>query len=84
MSSLAPLFLICGFTLFIVGSIWMAIRLVRWAKRGTKSGSLLGLAMVLPSAGANPQPPPQVYIEEVAKESRLKKGSASGDPLDSD
>jgi hypothetical protein len=80
MKSLVPLAWIVGSTTFIVLSIWIAIRMVRWAKKGSKGASLLGWGMGLPAAGVNPLPPPQVQIEELTREIKGKKNSDSSDP----
>jgi hypothetical protein len=59
----------------VVGFVWLAVRAVRWAKKGSKAGSML-------AAAAFPfpdQPPPQ---EQVAQQNRLKKDAESGDPDD--
>jgi hypothetical protein len=52
---------------------WLAVRAIRWAKKGTKAGSML-------AAAAFPfpdQPPPE---EQVEQQSRIKKSAESGDP----
>ena len=61
---------------------WTGIRLMRWARRGSKGTALLGLGMDLPAAllGANPQPPKEIQIEEVTGQIYRKKNSDSGDP----
>jgi hypothetical protein len=79
-SSLVPLAWIFGSTLFFFISIWIAIRLIRWAKKGSKGATLLGWGMGLPAAGVNPIPPPQVKIEELTREIQGRKNSDSADP----
>ena len=59
----------------VVGAGWLAMRAIRWAKKGTKAGSML-------AAAAFPfpdQPPPQAQVEQ---ENRLKKNAESGDAND--
>jgi hypothetical protein len=53
--------------------VWAAVRAIRWAKKGTRAGSML-------AAAAFPfpeQPPPH---EQVENANRLKKDAESGDP----
>ena len=71
-----------GSALFVSISTWVGVRMMRWAKKGSKGAALFGLGMGLPAAllNANPQPPKQVQIEEVAGEIHRKKDSDSGDP----
>jgi hypothetical protein len=54
---------------------WLAVRAVRWAKKGSKLGSML-VAAAFPFPD---QPPPQ---EQVEQQNRLKKDAESGDPDD--
>jgi hypothetical protein len=54
-------------------AVWLAVRCIRWAKRGTKGGAML-VAIAFPNPD---QPPPQQQVEE---ETRLKKDAGSGDP----
>lgn len=67
---------------FVYLAIWIGMRLMRWAKKGSKSTALFGLGMGLPAAllDANPQPPKEIQIEEVAAEIYRKKNADSGDP----
>lgn len=80
MNSYAPLIGIAASILFVCLSIWIAIRMIRWAKKGSAGTSLLGLGMGLPAAGINPLPPPQEQIEELTLEIQGKKNSNSSDP----
>jgi len=80
MNALVPLAWIVGLTLFVTLLGWVAVRMVRWAKRGSRSSDLLGLGMGLPAAGINPQPPPQEFIENMTREIHGKKNSDSADP----
>ena len=53
--------------------VWLFIRAVRWAKKGTKAGSML-------AAAAFPFPDQLPPHEQVANANRLKKDAESGDP----
>lgn len=68
--------------LFVCLAAWIGVLLMRWARRGSKGAALFGLGMGLPAAllNANPQPPKQIQIEEVAGQIQRKKDSDSGDP----
>lgn len=68
--------------LLVCLSVWMGVRLMRWAKKGTKAAALAGMGMGLPAAllGANPQPPKEIQIEEVAGQINRRKNADSGDP----
>ena len=46
----------------------------------TRSAGHLGWRLQFLGAGVNPVPPPQVRIEEVNLQSRIKKDAESGDP----
>ncbi len=61
-------------------SVWIVVRLVGWAKRGSKGASVLGWAIGLPAAGINPIPPPQEHIAEVTRDIQGKKNSDAADP----
>jgi hypothetical protein len=80
MKSLVPLAWVAGSALFAGLLLWMAIRMIRWAKRGSKGASLLGWGLGLPAAGINPQPPPQVQIEKLTRDIQGRKNSDSADP----
>ena len=70
-----PIIWVCILVVSAVGFTWLAGRAVRWAKKGSKAGSML-------TAAAFPfpdQPPPQ---EQVEQQNRLKKDADSGDPDD--
>lgn len=58
--------------LIAVSALWLAVRAIRWAKKGSKAGSMLAsAAFPFPE-----QPPPQ---EQVEQENRLKKEAESDD-----
>lgn len=67
---------------FVCLAVWMGVLLMRWAKRGSKGSALFGLGMGMPAAllNANPQPPKEIQIEEVAGRIQRKKNTDSGDP----
>jgi len=70
-----PFIWVCVLVVCAVSFIWLAVRAIRWAKKGSKGGSML-------AAAAFPfpdQPPPQ---EQVEQQNRLKKDAESGDPED--
>ena len=53
--------------------LWIAVRAIRWAKKGTRAASIL-------AAAAFPfpdQPPPHEQVEDA---NRLRKDSESGSP----
>jgi hypothetical protein len=82
MSPLVPLAWIVGSTLFFVLLVWIGVRMIRWAKRGSRATDLLGLGMGLPAAGVNPHPPPQEFIEEMEHDIHGRKNSDAADPKD--
>jgi hypothetical protein len=57
---------------FVVTAIWLAVRSVRWAKKGTKGGAML-VALAFPNPD---QPPPQQQVEE---QTRRRKDSEPGE-----
>jgi hypothetical protein len=64
---------VCAAILAALAFLWLAIRAIRWARKGTKAASVL-------AAAAFPfpeQPPPH---EQVENANRLKKDSESGSP----
>jgi hypothetical protein len=68
-----PLWGIGVAVLCAVGAVWLAVRAVRWAKKGTRGAkALAGALFLFPD-----QPPPQ---EQVEQQIRLRKDAESGDP----
>jgi hypothetical protein len=63
----------CAGVLAAVFLVWLMIRAIRWAKKGTKTGSVLA-AVAFPFPD---QPPPH---EQVERANRLRKDAESGDP----
>ncbi len=80
MNSYVPFTSIGGSALFLVLWIWIAVRLIRWAKKGSKGASLLGWEMTLAAAAVNPHPPPQEMIEDLTRAIQGRKNSDSSDP----
>lgn len=73
MMSLEQFLWVCAAVLAVVLLVWLLTRTIRWARRGTRAGSML-------AAAAFPfpdQPPPH---EQVANANRLRKDPESGDP----
>jgi hypothetical protein len=68
--------------LFVCLAVWTGVVLMRWARRGSKGAALFGMGMGLPAAllNANPQPPKEIQIKEVAGQIQRKKNADSGDP----
>ena len=67
------LLLFVAVVVLLIGAMYLASRAIRWAKKGSKAGSML-------AAAAFPfpeQPSPQ---EQVEQENRIKKTVESGDP----
>ena len=79
MNSLMELTWTLGSAGFLVLFLWIALRLIRWAKKGSRGASMIGWGMGLPAAGANPIPPPQENIEEVAQDIESRRSSSSAD-----
>jgi hypothetical protein len=70
--------------IFVLGSILVfsgvAVLAVRWARKSSHRAAFLGWGLQFPGAGMDPQPPPQVKLEEAGQHTKLKKVSESGDP----
>jgi hypothetical protein len=80
---------ITGFLLATVGIalvVWLLIRLgmraVVWARKGSPAAAFIGWALLLLSAGMNPQPPPQEQVEQANRQKKVKKDAESGDTKD--
>lgn len=61
--------------LFVV----VSARGVRWARKGSPAAAFIGWALLLFSAGMNPQRPPQEQVEEANRQKRIKKDAESGE-----
>jgi hypothetical protein len=84
MPELTGYFLLVTIGIAIV--IWLlvlvAVRAVGWARKGSPAAAFIGWALLMLSAGMNPQPPPQEQVEEANRQKRVKKDPESGDPKD--
>lgn len=49
-------------------------------RESSRRAAFLGWGLQFLGAGVNPVPPPQVQLEEVNAQARLKKDAESGDP----
>jgi len=67
---------------FIFGIIGVSVLAIRWARKSSRRAAFLGWGLQFLGAGVNPVPPPQVRLEEVNSQARIKKDSESGDPED--
>ena len=63
----------------ILGIIGVSVLAVRWARRSSRRAAFLGWGLQFLGAGVNPVPPPQVKLEEVNAQARIKKDAESGD-----
>jgi hypothetical protein len=79
MNACAPLVGIVISMFIVISMLWIGVWMIRWAKKGSKGASLIGLGMGFPAAGVNPQPPKEIQIEELTNEIHGKKNSDSSD-----
>ena len=79
MDKLAPLLIVFAIVLLIAGISAFAIK---WARRSSRRAAFLGWGLQFLGAGIDPQPPPQVKLEEASRETRIKKETEAGDPED--
>jgi Tfp pilus assembly protein PilV len=77
MEKLLPLLIVL---VTILGIIGISVLAVRWARKSSRRAALLGWGLQFLGAGVNPVPPPQVQLEEVNRQARIKKDAESGDP----
>ena len=77
MEKLLPLVIVLVVLLGIIGASVLA---VRWSRRSSRRAAFLGWGLQFLGAGVNPVPPPQVQLEEVNREARIKKDAESRDP----
>jgi hypothetical protein len=77
MEKLLPLVIVLVFILAIIGIAALA---VRSARKSSRRAAFLGWGLQFLGAGVNPVPPPQVQLEEVNGQARIKKDAESGDP----
>jgi Tfp pilus assembly protein PilV len=64
----------------ILGIVGISVLCIRWARKSSRRAAFLGWSLQFLGAGVNPVPPPQVKIEELNAQARLKKDAESGDP----
>ena len=76
MEKLLPLFIVL---VFIPGIIGISAIAIRWARKSSRRATFLGWGLQFLGAGVNPVPPPQVQLEEVNAQARIKKEAESGD-----
>jgi hypothetical protein len=77
MEKLLALIIVLAVMLGIIGISALA---VRWARKSARRAAFLGWGLQFLGAGVNPVPPPQVQLEEVNQQARIKKDAESGDP----
>jgi hypothetical protein len=75
MEKLLPLIIVFVVMLGIIG---ISVLAVRWARRLSKRAAFLGWGLQFLGAGVNPVPPPQVQLEEVNAQAKLKKDAETG------
>lgn len=64
----------------LLGILGISVFAVRWARKSSRRAAFLGWGLQFLGAGVNPVPPPQVQLEEVNQQARIKKDADSGDP----
>ena len=62
----------------IIGATVAGTLAVKWARKGSQMASFVSWAMLLPTAGMNPKPPPQEQLEQANRERTIKKENESG------
>jgi len=77
MEKLLPLIIVLAVMMGIIGTSLLA---VRWARKSSRRAAFLGWGLQFLGAGVNPVPPPQVQLEEVNRQAKLKKDAESGNP----
>jgi len=77
MEKLLPLIIVL---IVVLGIIGVAVLAVRWARKSSKRATFLGWGLQFLGAGVNPVPPPQIQLEEVNRQARVKKDAEAGDP----
>lgn len=76
MEKLLPLLVVLAVMLGIIG---ISVFAVRWARKSSRRAAFLGWGLQFLGAGVNPVPPPQVQLEDVNAQARLKKDAETGD-----
>jgi hypothetical protein len=64
----------------MLATIGISVLAVWWARKSSRRAAFLGWGLHILGAGVNPVPPPQVQLEELNAQARLKKDAESGDP----
>ena len=77
MEKLLPLIIML---IVMLGMIGISVHAVRWARKSSRRAAFLGWGLQFLGAGVNPVPPPQVQLEEVNQQARIKRDAESGDP----
>ena len=77
MEKLLPLLIVL---VIILGGIGVSVLAVRWSRKSSKRAAFLGWGLQFLGLVANPVPPPQVQLEEVNRQARIKKDAEPGDP----
>jgi hypothetical protein len=76
MEKLLPLIIVL---IVMLGIIGVAVLAVRWARRSSRRAAFLGWGLQFLGAAVNPVPPPQIKLEEVNRQVRIRKDAESGD-----
>jgi hypothetical protein len=76
MEKLLPLLIVLVVMLGIIG---VSVLAVRWVRKSSRRAAFLGWGLQFLGAGVNPVPPPQVQLEEVNGQARIRKDAESGD-----
>ena len=79
MEKLLPVLIVFAVMLGIIG---ISVVAVRWARQSSKRAAFLGWGLQFLGAGVNPVPPPQIQLEEMNAQARLKKDAESGEPVE--
>jgi hypothetical protein len=77
MEKLLPLVIVLVVVLGITG---ISVLAGRWARKSSRRAAFLGWGLQFLGVGVNPVPAPQVQLEEVNDQARIKKDAESGDP----
>jgi hypothetical protein len=63
----------------ILGITGIFLLAIRWTRKSSRRAAFLGWGLQFLGAAVNPVPPPQVKLEEVNSQARIKKDAESGD-----
>jgi hypothetical protein len=70
MEKLAPSIIFSGVLLSVAAT---AVFAIRWARKSSRRAAFQGWGVQFLGAGMNPQPPPKEQLEELNRQSRIKK-----------